>query len=63
MRFYRKIKKNYSTTERFREEIEESFAKVREFGYSVLLAGSVISLLISLPRIAAAFHGINTYDL
>jgi hypothetical protein len=53
-------KNNYSTTDRLREEIEAPFAKVRVFGYSVLLAGCILSLLISLARIAAGLNGINT---
>ena len=53
-------KSNYSTVERLREEIEAPFAKVRVFGYSVLLAGCILSLLISLARIAAGLNGINT---
>lgn len=56
-------KKEYSTEVRLREEAEAPFRKVRFFIYSSLLAGCVISLLVSLARIAAGLNGINVDHL
>jgi hypothetical protein len=49
----------YSRSVRLREEVESPFSKVRLFVSLALLGGAVISLLLSLARIAAALQGIN----
>ena len=50
---------DYSRNVRLREEAESPFRRVRFFVYALLGAGALVSLLLSLARIAAASSGIN----
>ena len=51
---------DYSRELLLREEAESPFRKVRFFFYASLGAGAMVSLLVSVTRVAAALSGINT---
>jgi hypothetical protein len=50
----------YSLEVRLREEAESPFRKVRYFFYLNISGGALISLLVSITRIAAALSGVNS---